>query len=306
MSKSEKIQKILSYIVFAGIIIYLIYSLAILKNSLDIYHIILIIFGAIIPFFDKVSKVKIFNFFEYESKLEEYKKETIREISELRNSIESRINIASMPEQNVIVNIDRAISENLEPQSAESGIEKRAEDKIAERIESIRTWIYYSLFLTRIFQVAVNEGRMFDPKDLAIDIGIASFDERTTYLARQILDSGIDKLIPKVLIIGNEKGKNEEAFDIKEITEGLELVEWLFNLKNEISKNNKIKEDEKDVDIKIDKLRHVIYMLELILGFRGSLAILYEIGMMKKLNSLKREIEVAEKENRPINFPPEE
>jgi hypothetical protein len=321
-NKTNIILDIFIYSISAGIIAYLIYSLILLKNELNYLHVILIVLGVGLLLSKKADKLKILNILEFNSKLDDIKRENKKEFEELKTQIQN-VSINFVPKQwltNIITTgqstselseaIHEAHSKTIDLLSEK---EKRIKDDtktqdivhLEKRVEMIYNWSYYLLFLTRTLQIAILKNRMFKPKDVAIDMGIKSFEERTTYLLRQILDSDLRKMFPIVLVGDEDKEDKEKPFPIDKIIEGLELIEYVVELRKKMKEGSFSKNEIEEAGKKIDILHDALYELELLIAYRCNFALLYENDMRRKIKALSGEIKAAEEEKREIKFPPE-
>ena len=155
------------------------------------------------------------------------------------------------------------------------------------------------LMITVSFQIAMREHRAFE---LADHVEGNTMYERIPKMIKRILDNGLDSVFPIKLI--DEKSGEAMSVITPEIVEDLEQINSLIDFSQKIENDEIELPSHLDIDSLFDKVGNAIATIGLSLEVVGTNSILYQYRMTSTINALKKEIEQAKIEQRPIRFPP--
>jgi len=218
-----------------SIFAYVIYSLTFRGDTFSGLHIgaLAIILALILA--PMASRLKVLNFIEFSSKLNDLKREqqeTKSQLSELRNQISTVVSTRVSPIQIVTTNgsVVRELFSSLKKKEKEE--EKDTEytrEEFLRRAYGYRSRAYALLNLTTAFQIAMREHRAFEVADFAEG---DTMDEKIPNMIKRILDNGLDSVFPIRLI--DEKSGEIRSVITPEIIEGLKQINSLIDLSQKI------------------------------------------------------------------------
>ncbi len=197
-------------------------------------------------------------------------------------------------------------SERMLPLVSQNELEARgleeisdAEEEFFRRAYGYRSRAYILLLMTMVFQVAMREHRTFEPADFAKG---NTMDEKIPNMIKRILDNGLDTVFPIRLI--DEKSGETRSVITPEIVEGLKQINSLIDLRQKIEDDEIELPSSLDIDSLFDKVGNALSVIALSLEVVGTNSILYQYRITSAIEALKKEIEQADIEQRPIRFPP--
>ena len=287
-----------------SIFAYLIYSLIFRGDAFSALHIGALAIILVLILAPMAGVLKVFNF-EFRSKLNDLKREqqkTTSQLSELRSEISTSVSTRVNPIQ--IVTTDGSVVRELfsslkKTEKAEKRDKEYTKEEFLRRTYGYLSNAYVLLIITMSFQIATREHRAFE---LADHVEGNTMYERIPKMVKRILDNGLDSVFPIKLI--NEKSGEVRSVITPEIIEGLEQINSLIDLSQKI-KNDEIElPSHLDIDSLFDKVGNSISTIGLSLEVVGTNSILYQYRITSTINALKKEIEQAEIEQRPIRLPP--
>ena len=191
----------------------------------------------------------------------------------------------------------QASEDKLEARSLE-GISD-AKEEFLRRAYGYRSRAYILLLMAMIFQVAMREHRAFEPADFAEG---NTMDEKIPNMIKRLIDNGLDTVFP--IVVTDEKSGETRSVITPEIVEGLKQINSLLDLRQKIENDEIELPPRHDIDNLFDKIREALSTIGAGLEVVGTNSILYQYRMLNTIETLKREIEQADAEQRPIRFPP--
>jgi len=191
----------------------------------------------------------------------------------------------------------QASEDKLEARSLE-GISD-AKEAFLRRAYGYRFRAHALLLLTMAFQVAMREHRAFEPADF---VEGNTMSEKIPNMIKRVLDNGLDTVFP-IRIIDEKSGETKSVIT-PEIIENLQLINSLIDLCQKIENNEIELPPRHDIDNLFDKITEALSTIGAGLEIVGTNSILYQYRMLNTIETLKREIEQADAEQRPIRFPP--
>jgi len=126
--------------------------------------------------------------------------------------------------------------------------------------------------------------------------------EKIPNMIKRVLDNGLDTVFP-IRIIDEKSGETKSVIT-PEIIENLQLINSLIDLCQKIENNEIELPPRHDIDNLFDKITEALSTIGVSLEVVGTNSILYQYRMLNTIETLKREIEQADAEQRPIRFPP--
>lgn len=291
---------------------YLIYSLIFREDTFSGLHLgaLAIILALILA--PMASRLKLLNFIDFSSKLNDLRQEqqdTKREFNELRNQISTVISMRVSPIQILTTSGSEGLKELVSSfGKTESEVDstvsiekdtKYTKEEFLRRAYGYRTKAYALLLLTMAFQVAIREHRAYEPAD---SVEGDTMDEKIPNLLKRILDNGLDTVFPIGVI--DEKSGEARSVITPEIVEGLKQINSLLDLRQKIENDEIELPSRLDIDNLFGKIGNALNTIGAGLEVVGTYSILYQYRMINAIEALKKEIEQADIEQRPIRFPP--
>ena len=290
------------------IFVYLIYSLIFTGEPFSSLHIGALVIMLVLILAPMAGVLKVFNF-EFRSKLndlESQQQKTTSQLNELSSQISTVISTVISTRVNpiqIVTTDGSAVRELFSSLTKTEKEEKRDQEYTKEeflrRAHGCLSQAYVLLLLTASFQIAVLEHRAFE---LADYVEGTTIYEKIPKMLKRILDNGLDIVFPIRLI--DKKSGEASSVITPEILEGLEQINSLIDLSQKI-KNDEIEVPSHfDIESLFDKVRNSIFTIGLSLQVVGTNSILYQYRITSRINTLKKEIEQSEIDQRPIRFPP--
>ena len=302
------VEQWLPRLIALSVFAYLIYSLIFKEDAFSILHIWALVIMLVFVLAPMVSWLKLFNFIEFSSKLNDINREqqeTKREMNELKNQISTFVSMRVSPIQVVTVgdiSNSKVLRELLDSTKAEIEAEKDTEytrETFLRRAYGYRSRAYVLLLMTMVFQIAVREHRPHVPADY---VKGNTMDEKIPEMIKRILDNGLDEVFPIRLI--DEKGEGERSVITPEIVEGLKQINSLIDLSKKIETTEIQLPSRLDIDSMFDKIRNALSTIALSLEVVATNSIIYQHTMTNAIKALEKEIEQSDIEQRPMRFPP--
>jgi hypothetical protein len=252
------------------------------------------------------SRLKVLNFIEFSSKLNDLKREhqeTKSQLSELRNQISTVVSTRVSPIQIVTMNGSKVVRELFtslnKTEKEEEKDTKYTREEFLRRAYGYRSRAYVLLLMTMVFQIAMREHRAFEVADFAEG---GTIDGKIPNMIKTILGNGLDLVFPIGLI--DEKSGETRSVITPEIVEGLKQINSLIDLSQKIQNDEIELPSRLDIDSLFDKVGHALATIGLSLEVVGTNSILYQYRVTSAINALQKEIEQSEIEQRPMRFPP--
>lgn len=290
---------------------YLIYSLILREDTFSGLHIgaLVIILALILA--PMASRLKLLNLIDFSSKLNGLMQEQQgmkRELNEFRNQISTVVSMRVSPIQILTTSGTEELKElfsslrNTESE-VNSGVsiendKEHTKENFLRRSYGYRMRAYTLLLMTMAFQVAVHEHRKFETTDF---VEGETMDGKITNMVKRILDNGLDSVFPIATV--DESGETSSVIT-PEIIEGLQLLNSLIDLNQKIEKDEIELPSRLDIDSLFNKIGDALTTVAASLEVVGTHSILYQYGILNKIEALKREIGQADAEQRPMRFPP--
>jgi len=259
-----------------------------------------------------VSWLKLFNFIEFGSKLNDINREqqkTKREMNEIKNQISTFVSMRVSPIQIMTTNgseVFRELFSSFRKTESEVdstvSIEKDREytkETFLRRAYGYRFRAHALLLLTMAFQVAVREHRAFEPADF---VEGNTINEKIPNMLKRVLDNGLDIVFP-IRIIDEKSGETRPVIT-PEIEENLQLINSLIDLCQKVENNEIELPPRHDIDNLFDEITEALSTIGAGLEVVGTNSILYQYRMLNTIEALKKEIDQADIEQRSIRFPP--
>jgi len=174
-----------------------------------------------------------------------------------------------------------------------------AKEEFLRRAYGYRYRAYTLLLMTMYFQLAMREHREFEQGDFVVG---DTMDETIPDMIKRVLDNGLDTVFP-IRVIDEKSGETRSVIT-PEIVEGLKQINSLLDLYQKIENDETELPSRLDIDSLFDKIADALNTISLSLKLVGTNSILYQYRMLNTIETLKREIEQADAEQRPIRFPP--
>ena len=295
-----------------GVFAYLIYSLLFRQDEFSWLHIAALAIVIALILAPMASRLKVLNLIDFNSKLNDVmqeQQETKREMNELKNQISTFVSMRVSPIQIMTTNgseVFRELFSSLRKTESEVdstvSIEKDTKytkEAFLRRAYGYRFRAHALLLLTMAFQVAVREHRAFEPADF---VEGNTINEKIPNMLKRVLDNGLDIVFP--IVVTDEKSGETRSVITPEIIENLQLINSLIDLCQKIENNEIELPPRHDIDNLFDKITEALSTIGAGLEVVGTNSILYQYRMLNTIETLKREIEQADTEQRPIRFPP--
>ena len=149
---------------------YLIYSLTWQVDEFGNMHIWILVLALAMIALPAASRLKIFNLLDFSAKFNSFKKETQKEISEIKNTITTLI--TTKQHQQTIINVGEKEAKVWKDSIAEDFVSDKlggetdwSRSKFLKLGERHAAWAYDSLFIARAVQIAINENRIITPDE---------------------------------------------------------------------------------------------------------------------------------------------
>jgi len=287
-----------------SIFAYLIYSLIFRGDAFSALHIGALAIILVLILAPMAGVLKVFNF-EFRSKLNDLKREqqkTTSQLSELSSQISNVVSTRVNPIQ--IVTSDSSIVRELFSSLKKTEKEEK-KDKEYTKEEFLRQTYghlaraHILLMITISFQIAMLEHRRFELSD---HVKGNTMYERIPKMIKRILNNGLDSVFPIKLI--NEKTGEATSALTPQIVEDLEQINSLIDLSQKVENDEIELPSHLDIDSLFDKVRNALSTIALSIELVGTNSILYQYRMASTIDALKKEIEQAKIEQRPMRFPP--
>ncbi len=279
-----------------SIFAYLIYSLIFRGDTFSGLHIgaLAIILALILaPMASRLKVLKVLNFIEFSSKLDDLKREqqeTKSQLSELRNQISTVVSTRVSPIQIVTTDGSKVVRElfsSLKETAKEEGKDtKYTREEFLRQAYGYRSRAYVLLLMTMHFQIAMREHRAPEVADFAGD----TMDEKIPNMIKRILDNGLDSVFPIRLI--DEKSGETRSVITPEIIEGLQLINSLLGLSQKIENDEIELPPRLEINNLFDKIHDALVTIGLGLEVVGTNFILYQYRVANMIKELKKEFGV--------------
>lgn len=306
------LEQWLPRLIALSIFAYLIWSLFFKQDTLSGLHITALAIIAVLILAPMSSRLRLFNFIDFSSKLNgvmQEQQETKRELNELRNQISTFVSTRVSPVQVVTMNGSKVLRELLadlrrtETQT-DSDMSMKKDDKYTREGFLRKAYGYCHvafalLMLTLSFQVAVREHRGREPTDV---MDGNTMSEKISNMIKRILDNDLETVFP-LYTIDDNSGKKTPVIT-PEVKENLQLVNSLIDLYQRIEKGEIELPSHQDIYSLFDKVGDVLIVIGASLEAVATQSILYQYRMTSAIEGLKREIKQADIDQRPINIPP--
>ncbi len=284
-------EQIFSRIIAVGILAYLIYSLVFIGQVLTGLHVWMALIALVLVLVPMASRLKIFNFLDFTSKIDNIQKEqqeTKNALVELRSQISAAIDVRVSPVQhqtNILslssININELmkLAQSSTPGATETTIKEPQYtiNRFLRRANLHRSRAFSILFIARHFQEALLNHEL--GKDIAPE---ETLDEKIHSMSKSLLDKGLDKLFP--IHIVDENGKTE-LFSISEISEGLQLVDSFLDMYQKIDKQEMQVPD--NADELLNKIEHTMYLIQSGIVILGTSTIVSEYNLRQTFAQLQ-------------------
>ena len=200
--------RVVAIVIAVATFVYLLYDLTIRGNDFTLLHLWILLVVLALVLGSIASRLKIFNFIDFNSRVDSLRKETKRELAEIHSKVSAIVETQTTQRQYTIMNlIQGSDSEKLalslekqyqtlekpRPSKGESGL-KSERDKFPKRVEYLIRRAYDVFFIARALQIAIFSNRI--PAAADDDLGTGDIEERTKYLIEVLLNEGIDVFIP--------------------------------------------------------------------------------------------------------------
>ena len=287
-----------------GIFAYLIYSLILRGDAFSALHIGALAITLVLILAPMAGLLKVFNF-EFRSKLNALKREqqkTTSQLSELSNQISNVVSTRVNPIQ--IVTNDSSIIRELfstlkKTEKEEKNDEEYTKEEFLRQTHGYLARAHILLMITISFQIAMVEHRRFELSD---QVKANTMYERIPKMIKRILDNGLDSVFP-IKLIDEKTGETTSAITPQTI-EDLKQINSLIDLAQKVENDEIELPSHLDIDSLFDKVRNAISTISLSIELVGTNSILYQYRISSNINALKKEIDQAEIEQRPMRFPP--
>ena len=306
------LEQWLPRLIALGVFAYLIYSLLFRQDEFSWLHIAALAIVIALILAPMASRLKVLNLIDFNSKLNDVmreQQEAKREVNELKNQISTFVSMRVSPIQIMTTNGSAVFRELLSSfRKTESEVDstvsiekdtKYTKETFLRRAYGYRFRAHALLLLTMAFQVAVREHREFEPADF---VEGNTMSEKIPNMIKRVLDNGLDTVFP-IRIIDEKSGETKSVIT-PEIIENLQLINSLIDLCQKIENNEIELPPRHDIDNLFDKITEALSTIGVSLEVVGTNSILYQYRMLNTIETLKREIEQADAEQRPIRFPP--
>jgi len=243
--------RLVAIVIAVATFAYLVYDLTIKGNDLSMLHLWILLVVLALVLGSIASRLKIFNFIDFNSKVDSLRRETKRELAEIRTKVSAIVETQTTQRQFTIMNLisgsdPQILAQSLEKQyktlekprvgESESGLEPE-KDKFFKRVEVLITRAFEVFFIGRALQIAIYKNRV--PAEAEDNLGTGNIEERTTYLIKAFLDGGIEVFIPIPEEVNNTK-------------RSLEQILKLINIKNKCQSENDQLPPHQEVDKMFD------------------------------------------------------
>jgi hypothetical protein len=187
---------------------YLMYDLTIKGNDLSMLHLWILLVVLALVLGSIASRLKIFNFIDFNSKVDSLRRETKRELAEIRTKVSAIVETQTTQMQFTIMNLISGsdpdmLARSLEKQyrtlekpqvgEGESRLESE-KDKFLRRVDTLIKRAYDVLFIAHALQITVSSNKI--PTAAGDNLGTGDTENRTKYLVEVLLNEGIDVFIP--------------------------------------------------------------------------------------------------------------
>jgi len=199
--KDSIINKIASLVVAAALLAYLVYSLFISKDVLSYLHIIGFALVGLLVLVPLVAKVKIPNLIEVETKIQQLREDTEKELTTIKNLITNTNDIRLNPIQNqfMLLSNEDTFKKLTETFGIDSKVRKPYIEQDAQHyfLDSTRVALNFSrmiIFAIRVIQIYFQEKRPLDvKKDIVGDDHISKFES----MSNAIIQGGLKYVLPE-------------------------------------------------------------------------------------------------------------
>ena len=279
------LPRLVAIVIAAVTFAYLVYDLTIKGNDLNMLHLWILLVVLALVLGSIASRLKIFNFIDFNSKFDSLRAETKRELAEIRNQVSATVKTETTQRQLTITNLisgsdPQMLAQSLERQyralekpqvgEGESGLESE-KDKFLRRVKSLIMRAYDVFFIARSLQIAISSNSM--PKAGEVNLGTGDIEKRTTYLIEVLLNEGIEVFVPTT------EGHNTKR--------NLEQILKLVNIKSKCHSENEQLPPYKEIDKMFDDAYDGLGGIAAGITIFASAAIVSHNNIMSKIEELK-------------------
>ena len=252
-------------------------------TDLSYLHVLIFLLVVALILAPLAGRLKILNLIDFNSKLESFKEETKKDLTDIKNIITTTIEtrIAPVQQQWTVL----SMSDSEAKQSIESiiknatGWKSDKEDSIDEaespRIKFLRKADLYRaraftvLAIARGIHIAFSDHRMPE----AEDITPGTVDESITSIIDILVVDGVDWLFPSSAVV--------------EITEGFETIKNILELRQKVDSKEVEPPSEQESEELFSKVEDSIRGIAAGVIIRGSDAVIYQQAMSKAIEELQ-------------------
>lgn len=295
-----------------GVFAYLVYSLFLRQDEFTWLHIVALAIMLALILAPMASRLKVLNLIDFNSKLNDLKheqQETKNQLNEIRNQISTVVSMGVSPVQqqttiftaNGLKNIEEIFS-NLKKSQGESDsvLDTRyTKERFLRRAYGYRYRAYSLLRLTLAYQIAMREHRTFEPTE---SIEGDTMAEKLPNLIKRVLDNGLDTVFP-IVTIDEESGETRSVIT-PETIEGLKQINSLLDISQRLEKDEVELPSSLEIEDLFNKISDALSTVAAGLVVVGTQYIMFQNRMTSSIKALKKELEQAEIEQRPMRFPP--
>jgi len=281
----DDLPRLVAIVIAVATFAYLLYDLIIRGNDLSMLHLWILLVVLALVLGSIASRLRIFNFLDFNSKVDSLRKETKRELGEIRNQVSAIVKTQTTQRQFTVMNLisgsdPEMLAQSLEkqyrtlekPQVGEGEISLESEkDKFLTRVESLIMRAYDIFFVARALQIAISSNRL--PTATEDNLGTGDIEKRTEYLIEAFLDGGIEVFVPII-----------ERHDTKL---NLEQILKLINIKSKCHSENEQLPPYKEVDKMFDDAYDGLGSIAAGIVLYASAAIVSHNQIMSKIEELK-------------------
>jgi hypothetical protein len=204
----DDLPRIIAIAIAVATFAYLVCDLTIMGNDLSMLHLWILLVVLALVLGSIASRLKIFNFIDFNSKVDSLRRETKCELAEIRTKVSAIVETQTTQRQFTIMNLISGsdpdmLARSLEkqyrtlekPQAGEGESRLESEkDKFPRRVDTLIKRAYDVLFIARALQITVSSSRI--PTAAGDNLGTGDTENRTKYLVAVLLNEGIDVFVP--------------------------------------------------------------------------------------------------------------
>lgn len=304
----QSFPRIISVLLGISFFIFILLDIFVRNREFSNYHYWFLISAVALILATMASRLRIFNFVDFNSRLDELKQFTERQFTDIKQQIFNSFNQNIAPSQNISTKIifdTGSIDKNILKLSdfkTEYDDSSYSRDTYLKRAYAYRLYAGTLLQIARMFQIVITQNRI--PEVIGSEVAAENrketrferflSDDKMLTLSNKILDDGVDHLFPFKVPDDSDLTMQKTTEDTKST---LHLLPSFIETYQKVSKGEVEHPSFKDAEGLFDNLSNGLGNLRVAIILLGSHSLLSNYRFHTMLNDLKKELQ-PETENK--------